>query len=67
MRTEWTGRVESFLTEQGFAVPTDAEPATPIGRNNEHTAHWQDLHEEMTSTYRNLGRDTATVLMEDDE
>lgn len=67
MRSEWAERVESFLTEQGFAVPTDAEPATPIGRNNEHTDDWHTLHEEMTSAYRNLGRDSATVLMDEDD
>ncbi len=54
MRTEWEIRVESFLTELGFDVPTDAAPATPAGRDNEHTDHWHDLHDEMTASYRNL-------------
>ncbi|MFC7071848.1 1,2-phenylacetyl-CoA epoxidase subunit PaaC [Halovenus rubra] len=67
MHTEWADRVESFLTEQGFEVPTDAEPATPIGRDNQHTDHWHSLHEEMTSTYRNLGRNEATLLMDEDD
>lgn len=64
MRTEWEDRVTVFLSDLGFEVPTDAELATPVGRNNEHTEHWHDLHEEMTSSYRNLGRDTATVIMD---
>lgn len=64
MRSEWEDRITEFLADLGFEVPTDAEPATPVGRNNEHTEHWHDLHEEMTSSYRNLGRDTATVIMD---
>ncbi|KOX94074.1 phenylacetic acid degradation protein PaaC [Haloarcula rubripromontorii] len=67
MRTEWETRVESFLTELGFDVPTDAAPATPTGRDNEHTDHWHDLHEQMTSSYRNLGRDKATLIMAADD
>ncbi|MUV48523.1 1,2-phenylacetyl-CoA epoxidase subunit PaaC [Haloarcula sp. CBA1122] len=67
MRTEWEIRVESFLTELGFDVPTDAAPATPAGRDNEHTDHWHDLHDEMTASYRNLGRDEATLIMAADD
>ncbi|AJF24318.1 1,2-phenylacetyl-CoA epoxidase subunit PaaC (plasmid) [Haloarcula sp. KBTZ06] len=67
MRTEWETRVESFLTELGFDVPTDAAPATPAGRDNEHTDHWHDLHDEMTASYRNLGRDEATLIMAADD
>jgi ring-1,2-phenylacetyl-CoA epoxidase subunit PaaC len=67
MRTEWATRVESFLTELGFDVPTDVAPATPAGRDNEHTDHWHDLHEEMTASYRNLGRDEATLIMAADD
>lgn len=67
MRTEWETRVESFLTELGFDVPTDAPSATPAGRDNEHTDHWHDLHEEMTASYRNLGRDEATLIMAADD
>jgi len=66
MRTEWEERITSFLTDLGFAVPTDADPATPVGRDNEHTAHWHDLHEEMVSSYHNLGRHEATKLMDDE-
>jgi ring-1,2-phenylacetyl-CoA epoxidase subunit PaaC len=69
MREEWESRVEEFLTDLGLDVPTDVEPASPTGRDNNHTQAWRDLHEEMTSAYRNLGRHKATVLMdkEDDD
>ncbi|KPN31054.1 phenylacetate-CoA oxygenase subunit PaaA [Halolamina pelagica] len=66
MRDEWQERTTAFLTDLGFEVPTDAEPATPTGRDNEHTQHWHDLHEEMVSSYRNLGRHEATTLMDDE-
>lgn len=66
MRSEWEDRVVKFLTDLGFTVPTDTEVAAPLGRNNEHTDHWASLFEEMTSSYRNLGRDEATVIMEDE-
>ncbi|KAA9396094.1 phenylacetate-CoA oxygenase subunit PaaI [Haloarcula sp. CBA1130] len=67
MCTEWETRVDSFLTGLGFDVPTGATPATPAGRDNEHTDHWHDLHEQMTSSYRNLGRDKATLIMARDD
>ncbi|GAB7013325.1 1,2-phenylacetyl-CoA epoxidase subunit PaaC [Halolamina salina] len=66
MREEWEERTTAFLTDLGFEVPTDVEPATPTGRDNEHTEHWHDLHEEMVSAYRNLGRHKATTLMDDE-
>ena len=66
MRTEWEERTTAFLADLGFEVPEDAEPATPTGRDNEHTEHWHDLHEEMVSSYRNLGRHEATKLMDDE-
>jgi ring-1,2-phenylacetyl-CoA epoxidase subunit PaaC len=69
MREEWTDRITDFLTNLGFDVPTDEESATPIGRDNNHTEYWDELYEEMVSSYRNLGRHEATKLMdpEDDE
>ncbi|MFB6298470.1 MAG: 1,2-phenylacetyl-CoA epoxidase subunit PaaC [Salinirussus sp.] len=66
MREEWATRVEETLTDLGLTVP-DAEPATPIGRDGEHTDHWDRLHEEMTSTYRELGRSEATRIMESED
>jgi ring-1,2-phenylacetyl-CoA epoxidase subunit PaaC len=66
MRADWQERTTAFLPDLGFEVPEDAEPATPTGRDNEHTEHWHDLHEEMVSSYRNLGRHEATKLMDDE-
>lgn len=70
MRAEWEIRVRETLTELGLDVPDDADPATPTGRDSEHTDHWIELHEEMTSTYHDLERTEATRIMEpepDDE
>jgi ring-1,2-phenylacetyl-CoA epoxidase subunit PaaC len=67
MRTEWEDRITEFLEDLGFEVPTDADVATPVGRDNQHTEDWHDLFEEMTSSYRNLGRSEATVLMEPED
>jgi len=67
MRGEWTDRSTEFLADLGFEVPTDVDPATPAGRDNEHTDHWADLHEEMTETYHTLDRHEATRIMEPDD
>lgn len=67
MRAEWEDRVDGFLSGLGLDVPTDADVAQPTGRDNEHTEHWADLFEEMTSAYRNLGRDEATVIMDEND
>jgi len=67
MRSEWHDRITEFLTDLGFEVPDDAEPATPIGRDNEHTDHWDELHAEMTETYHNLGRHEATRIMDSED
>jgi len=63
MRAEWEDRIADTLTELGFSVPTDVDTASPVGRDNQHTDAWHDLHEEMTSEYRDLGRDSATIIM----
>ena len=67
MREEWTDRITEFLTDLGFDVPTDEDPATPVGRDNNHTEYWDELYEEMVSSYRNLGRHEATKLMDPEE
>lgn len=64
MREEWHTRVDRTLEGIGVRVP-DAEPAAPLGRDGNHTEHWPRLHEEMTETYRELGRDSATVIMDE--
>lgn len=63
MRAEWSTRVERTLDDLGLSVP-DAVPAEPVGRDGHHTEHWADLHAEMTATYRDLGRDSATRIMD---
>ena len=67
MRKEWKDRITEFLTDLGFDVPTDEDPATPVGRDNNHTEYWNELYEEMVSSYRNLGRHEATKLMDPEE
>lgn len=67
MQHDWETRAHDFFTELGLDVPTDTDVAEPIGRDQEHTEHWEALFDEMTSAYRNLGRDKATVIMTDDE
>jgi ring-1,2-phenylacetyl-CoA epoxidase subunit PaaC len=66
MHTAWENRVEEFLTGLNLDVPTDAEVAEHIGRDNNHTDDWALLFEEMTSSYRNLDRNKATVIMDKD-
>jgi ring-1,2-phenylacetyl-CoA epoxidase subunit PaaC len=66
MHTAWENRVEEFLTGLNLDVPTDAEVAEHIGRDNNHTDDWAPLFEEMTSSYRNLDRNKATVIMDKD-
>jgi ring-1,2-phenylacetyl-CoA epoxidase subunit PaaC len=66
MREEWLTRVHGTLDGLGVAVP-DAAPADPVGRDGAHTDHWSDLHAEMTRTYDELGRDSATHIMVSDE
>jgi ring-1,2-phenylacetyl-CoA epoxidase subunit PaaC len=63
MREEWETRVHGTLEGIGIDVP-DSDAAAPVGRDGEHTDHWPELHDEMTATYRELGRDTATLIMD---
>ena len=67
MRKEWKDRITEFLTDLGFDVPADEDPATPVGRDNNHTEYWDELYEEMVSSYRNLGRHEATKLMDPEQ
>lgn len=64
MREEWLAITIPFLESLGVTVP---EPERPehIGRDGNHTDAWPALHEEMTRTYRELGRTSATRIMED--
>ncbi len=63
MREEWVARVTGTLEGIGVEVP-DTEPAEPVGRDGEHTDNWPELHAEMTETYRELERDSATLIMD---
>jgi ring-1,2-phenylacetyl-CoA epoxidase subunit PaaC len=77
MREEFLDTVVPFLESLGVEVD-DAElpeqydvhhaefdlPAA-VGRDGTHTEDWDDLHEEFTRTYRELGRTTATKIMAD--
>jgi len=63
MREEWETRVNGTLEGIGIEVP-DTEVAEPVGRDGEHTDHWPALHDEMTGTYRELERDSATLIMD---
>jgi ring-1,2-phenylacetyl-CoA epoxidase subunit PaaC len=79
LRGEWHDRVSSFLESVGVGVPDLDLPAqydihvSPtglpehVGRDGNHTDDWSALHDEMTETYEELGRDYATQIMDEDE
>lgn len=64
LRAEWLDITIPFLESLGVEL---AEPDRPdaIGRDGGHTTAWSQLHDEMTATYRDLGRSSATRIMED--
>lgn len=62
MRAQWLDIVVPFLGSLGITVPLDPEappdeclPAQR-GRDGDHTRHWSELHDELTRTWRELGR-----------
>ncbi|MFC7045321.1 1,2-phenylacetyl-CoA epoxidase subunit PaaC [Halobacteriaceae archaeon GCM10025711] len=81
LREAWLDEVVPFLESVGVAVDDaqlpeqydvhhlpDAELPDHVGRDGSHTDDWFDLHEEMTSTYRELGRtDTAHIMVDPDD
>jgi ring-1,2-phenylacetyl-CoA epoxidase subunit PaaC len=75
MREEWVETVTGTLTDIGIdarppetdengQVAADALPEHR-GRDGDHTDHWATHYDEITNTYRELGRDHAARLMED--
>jgi len=68
MRREWLDTVGSFLESLGVTVPfgpeddLDENLPTAIGRDGSHTDHWPRLHDELTETYRELGRSDVRRL-----
>jgi ring-1,2-phenylacetyl-CoA epoxidase subunit PaaC len=64
LREDWLSITIPFLESLGLTVPEPRRPAH-IGRDGNHTEAWPTLHEEMTRTYRDLGRTRATRIMED--
>jgi ring-1,2-phenylacetyl-CoA epoxidase subunit PaaC len=74
MREEWVETVTETLTSLGIDAQAPAVDDTRvaaddlpehIGRDGDHTDHWATQFDEITNTYRELGRHEATRLMED--
>ena len=68
MRRQWLDTVGSFLESLDVTVPFGPEddlkenlPAA-LGRDGSHTDHWPRLHDELTETYRELGRSDVRRL-----
>ncbi|WP_436924040.1 1,2-phenylacetyl-CoA epoxidase subunit PaaC [Halosimplex amylolyticum] len=68
MRGQWLDTVASFLESLDVSVQLDPgdDPAELLpdvrGRDGNHTDHWSALHEELTETYRELGRSDVRRL-----
>ncbi len=72
MRDQWLDIVVPFLASLGVDLPAEVEDGEidgllpeDIGRDGTHTDDWADLHDEMTRTYRDLGRTEAHRIMPD--
>jgi ring-1,2-phenylacetyl-CoA epoxidase subunit PaaC len=65
MREAWLDTVVPYLEGLGFDVDEDADLPDTIGRDKSHTDDWDDLWDEFTNTYRELGRSEATRIMKD--
>ena len=70
LREEWLATVEPFLESVGLRLPMDPDDdpvdhlPDAVGRDRSHTDDWFDLHDEMTRTYRELGRTDTTRIMD---
>lgn len=79
MGEEWLAIVVPYLESLDLSVPTDGvklqngfsvDPtALPdnVGRDGHHDDAWGQLHDEFTHTYRDLGREKTTKIMEPPE
>lgn len=67
LRRQWLDVTVSFLESLGLSVPSPEAVEHPahVGRDGTHTAHWFELHDELTATYRSLGRTEARRILED--
>jgi ring-1,2-phenylacetyl-CoA epoxidase subunit PaaC len=74
MREEWLDTVRPYLESVGLGlddVPRDEDgPAgfalpDAVGRDTSHTDDWAELVEDVTHTYRELGRGQSTKIMRD--
>ena len=77
MRERWLDEVTEAFAELGISVDDVELPEqydvhhsqltlpSPIGRDTEHTDDWQELYDDFTKTYRELGRESATRIMKD--
>lgn len=78
MRDEWLEAVGDFFESIDVEVPEvelpeqydvhhlpESELPDEIGRDGSHTDAWFDLYEDMTTTYRELGRTTTAHIMKD--
>jgi ring-1,2-phenylacetyl-CoA epoxidase subunit PaaC len=67
MREEWLDQVLEFFESLELRVedPHRVELPDAVGRDGSHTDHWRDLHEDVTSTYRELGRTSVRRIMAD--
>ncbi|WP_123537532.1 1,2-phenylacetyl-CoA epoxidase subunit PaaC [Halosimplex salinum] len=67
-RRQWLDTVASFLESLGLTVPLDPgdDPTESlpdsVGSDGNHTDHWPRLHDELTETYRELGRSDVRRL-----
>ncbi len=72
MRNQWLDVVVPFLASLGVELPSEVEDGDidellpeHLGRDGTHTDDWADLHDDMTRTYRELGRTETHRIMPD--
>ncbi|WP_248904110.1 1,2-phenylacetyl-CoA epoxidase subunit PaaC [Halocatena marina] len=71
LREQWLGITVPFLESLGVEIPvppTETDASTlpdQYGRNSDHTEHWSALHDDLTRTYRELGRTGTHRIMSD--